>query len=142
MTDASKLLASLDAPFLKFDKNQLNEPIIWRGDDVLIPVQKTFDVRVPAMAGSTIKYAFSTENGDIMVSTAFQLAGQSPELILSPMRVPSDVETINGSYKATQEGTFIITFDNNFSWFNPKDLTYTVSLYQVMMAVTISRIAM
>ena len=45
-------------------------------------------------------------------------------------RVPSDVEPIMGSFKARREGTLKLTFDNSFSWFNPKLLTYKVALFQ------------
>ena len=131
MGDIKQILAQLDAPFINFDKTNLDEPIIWKGEDIKIDVQKSFDIVVPAMVGSTIKYSFSSEIGDIEYSTEFLVPGQPPEIIVSPMRVPSDVETINGSYKAIREGTFKITFDNNFSWFNPKLLTYKISLFQV-----------
>ena len=47
------------------------------------------------------------------------------------MRVPSDIETIKGSYKAESDGTFVFLFDNSYSWFNSKLLTYNVQLYQV-----------
>ena len=36
-----------------------------------------------------------------------------------------------GSFKARREGTLLLTFDNTFSWFNPKVLTYKVALFQV-----------
>lgn len=130
MGDVKQILSQLDAPFLKFDKTTLNEPIVWKGDNVLLPVQKSFDIGVPAMAGSTIKYSFSSEIGDVEYSTEFLVPGHESETIVSKMRVPSDVETIHGSYKAVREGTFVITFDNNFSWFNPKMLTYKISLFQ------------
>ena len=50
------------------------------------------------------------------------------------MRVPSDIETIKGKYKAETEGTLYFLFDNSFSWFNSKLLTYSISLYQVYTA--------
>ena len=133
MTDVKQILAQLDAPFLKFDSSSLNEPIVWKGDHVTLGVQKSFDIKVPAMAGSTIKYSFSSEIGDVEYATEFLAPGHAPETIVSLMRVPSDVETIHGSYKAIREGTFLITFDNNISWFNPKMLTYKISLFQVLL---------
>ena len=47
------------------------------------------------------------------------------------MRVPSDIETIKGTFKSETNGTFIFIFDNTFSWFNSKLLTYNVQLFQV-----------
>lgn len=52
-------------------------------------------------------------------------------LVIVACRVPSDVEPIMGSFKSRREGTLILTFDNSFSWFNPKLLTYKVALFQV-----------
>ena len=80
-----------------------------------------------------IKYSFSTTLGDITFSTEFVPlgGGQGAEKIVAPMRVPSDIETIKGSYKAEKEGTFVLVFDNTFSWFNSKLLSYKVQLFQV-----------
>lgn len=51
--------------------------------------------------------------------------------VIIACRVPSDVEPIMGSFRARREGTLILTFDNSYSWFNPKLLTYKVALFQV-----------
>eukprot|EP01038_Epipyxis_sp_PR26KG_P013949 gene13949-18709_t len=56
--------------------------------------------------------------------------GFSDEVVIESNRVPSDVENITGTYKANRDGLFIMIFDNNFSWFNPKLLTYQIALYQ------------
>lgn len=47
------------------------------------------------------------------------------------MRVPSDIETIKGTFKSEVDGTFTFLFDNAFSWFNSKLLSYSIHLYQV-----------
>lgn len=53
-------------------------------------------------------------------------------MVIEPSRVPSDVEPITGTYKATTDGTLILAFDNSFSWLYPKTLSYVVELHQVM----------
>jgi len=47
------------------------------------------------------------------------------------MRVPSDIESIKGTFKSETDGAFVFLFDNSFSWFNSKLLSYTVNLFQV-----------
>lgn len=124
--EVEKIFKSLDVPFINFNRNI--EPIIWQCKDIL--VQSVYELKIPALAGATIKYTFSTTIGDIMYSTEFVPDGQGPELITESMRVPSDVEPIKGSYKAELNGTFVFLFDNSYSWFNPKMLTYNVQLFQ------------
>lgn len=72
MSEAGTIFASLDAPFQNFEKSA--EPIVWQSTDAV--VMQTYDLKVPAIAGSTVKYAFSTKMGDISFSTEFHAAGQ------------------------------------------------------------------
>jgi hypothetical protein len=127
MSTANELFATLDAPFIKFDRNI--EPIVWQGKDILI--QQIFDLKIPALCGSTIKYTFTTQIGDINFSSEFVTPGQSVEVVVQPLRVPSDEETIKGTFTTGRNGTFCLYFDNSYSWFNPKLLTYKICLYQV-----------
>lgn len=126
--DIHTLFHTLDAPFVKFDKNKV-EPIIWQTTD--FNIQTKHEVRVPAVAGSTVKYSFSTTNGDISFGIQYATPGNLVEMIRETMREPSDVEPIKGSYKADYDGIFIFVFDNTFSWFTDKLITYNISLLQV-----------
>ena len=110
---------------------------------------------MPVLAGSIVKYQFSTSGGDIQFSSTFRPAapavdsaaaaatttsdniGSSTsgtdagiEIVHAPARVPSDVEGFTGSYKASRSGALLLTFDNSFSWFTPKLLSYHVALHQ------------
>ena len=150
MADANSIFSSLDAPFRNFEKAV--EPIVWQSSDIL--VMQTYDLKVPTLAGSTVKYSFSTKLGDISFTTEFHAAGQvrisscclhknrfthnfrifssqPPQVVVAPMRVPSDIENIKGTFKSESDGTFVFLFDNKFSWFNSKLLSYTVNLFQV-----------
>jgi len=60
---------------------------------------------------------------------------QTPQVIVSPMRVPSDVETIRGAFKSNADGIFVFIFDNTYSWFNSKLLTYSANLFQPAFAI-------
>lgn len=51
------------------------------------------------------------------------------------MRVPSDVESIRGAFKSNADGIFVFIFDNTYSWFNSKLLSYSVNLFQPAFAI-------
>eukprot|EP00600_Ochromonadales_sp_CCMP1393_P006097 CAMPEP_0174975056 /NCGR_PEP_ID=MMETSP0004_2-20121128/12218_1 /TAXON_ID=420556 /ORGANISM="Ochromonas sp., Strain CCMP1393" /LENGTH=263 /DNA_ID=CAMNT_0016225839 /DNA_START=72 /DNA_END=860 /DNA_ORIENTATION=- len=128
---SSSIFTALDAPLMNFKKDI--EPIVWQSSDILI--LENYDLKIPVIAGSVLKYSFSTTLGDISFSTVFQTAGQEPQLIVAPMRVPSDLEAIKGTFKAESDGTFVFLFDNTFSWFTSKTLSYSVLLFQPAFAV-------
>lgn len=125
----------LDAPLSKLsinaNKNKNNEaiePICWQTNDFLVQYQ--FELPIPIMAGSMVKYSFSTRGGDIQFSAFFFSHERKPEAIFQEARVPSDIESIEGSFKAQREGTLVLFFDNSFSWFTSKFLTYKIQLFQ------------
>jgi len=60
---------------------------------------------------------------------------QNVEVIRESAREPSDLEPIKGSYKADYDGIFIFIFDNSFSWFTDKSLSYTIHLLQPAFAL-------
>lgn len=119
----------LDAGFNGNLNKDDNRPFLYKAQDILI--HKEFLLPIPTLAGSIIKYNFTTQNGDIQFGTTFQFLSKSYENILEADRVPSDIETISGCYKAMHDGKFLLVFDNSFSWFTPKSLSYVVELFQV-----------
>ena len=78
-------------------------------------------------------YKFTTLHGDIGYGINFIPNDNSrQEIEVLPMtRCPSDIEEIVGTYKAPAEGIVIIYWDNSFSWFTPKNLSYTIEVAQV-----------
>src|SRR5688572_28057715 len=69
---AAGIFATLDAPFMQLDKKV--EPIVWQGKDILI--QQVFDLKIPALCGSTVNYTFTTEIGDISFYIEFTTPGR------------------------------------------------------------------
>lgn len=130
--DMTKEFRELDESFINFSEN--SEPVVFHTNDMLI--KTTFELPIPVQfAGSTITYSFSTVQGDISFSADFHSAdGRPTDIIIEPHRVPSDIENITGRFKAGREGTLIIKFDNSFSWFTPKYLSYVVEMYQPSLA--------
>ncbi len=127
--DIRSIFQTMDAPFLRYDKNRV-EPIVWQAKDFYI--QFRHEVKVPAIAGSIVKYEFFTKNGDISFCLSFTTSGNLVEVIREASREPSDIEPIRGSYRAEYDGVFTFIFDNNYSWFTDKELTYHIQLLQVL----------
>ena len=127
-TDIRSLFHNLDAPFLQYDKHKV-DPILWQAKE--FPVQIRHEVKVPAVAGSTVKFTFLTVNGDINFSLQYITNTNMVEVIREPIREPSHVEPIKGSYKADYDVVFTFIFDNSYSWFTDKLLSYNIQLIQV-----------
>jgi hypothetical protein len=126
-TMTSAFFRSLDSSFIHFSDTNENPPLLYKSTDCY--VQKFFELPIPVLGGSTVKYHFTTNGGDISFLTKFYSKGNS-EVVFGPSRVPSDQEAYTGQYKSTKDGTLILCFDNNFSWFTPKYLTYHVEVFQ------------
>ena len=103
------------------------EPILYNANSFQVRWQ--FELPVPCVSGSIVKYFFATGGGDIRFKLSF-LSAARPAVVVQPARVPSDVEPIAGSFKSPREGTLLFHFDNSFSWFTAKELTYQISLIQ------------
>lgn len=128
MKTENHFFESLDACFIGIDQTS-NEPLLWKCAGMQI--QQRFELPIPSLAGSVCKYSFSTEIGDIAFSVEYRCKGRPDEKIFGNSRVPSDLEPISGTFKSVREGTLLFIFDNSFSWYNPKILTYKIELFQV-----------
>jgi hypothetical protein len=85
------------------------------------------------LSDAVVTYKFTTLHGDIGYGINFlPNDNSSQEIEVLPMtRCPSDIEEIIGTYKAPSEGTVVIYWDNSFSWFTPKNLSYKIEVAQV-----------
>ena len=128
MMSDNHFFEALDAGFKGIDQAS-NEPLIWKCEGM--SVQHRFELPIPSLAGSVCKYSFSTTIGDISFAVEYRCKGRPDEKIFENSRVPSDQEPIAGTFKSVREGTLIFIFDNTFSWYNPKVLTYRIELFQV-----------
>jgi hypothetical protein len=98
--------------------------------DVTIQWEWSLDIPI-TLANSSIQYSFITTPGDITFSLSFTPEdGQTIE-VFSPQRVPANIEPITGVYKAPSSGTITFSWDNSFSWFTPKKLSYAIDVLQV-----------
>jgi hypothetical protein len=88
-----------------------------------------------------VKYEFETEGGDIDFGIDFVAggtgtgegagAGAAAEEIIKVGRMPSDLEPIRGQFKAPSEGVIVFKWNNEYSWFTSKNLSYMIEMAQV-----------
>jgi hypothetical protein len=152
---------SMTAFFGPLDVGMINvseegAPLVWQTSDFL--VQSVFELPIPMPAGALVKFckwvtcprcmshfmydggyyvdvvffaAFSTKEGDISFGARFLSHNSPMEVVTENTRIPSDLELITGSYKAPREGALVLIFDNTYSWFTSKLLTYHAELTMV-----------
>lgn len=123
-----EFFASLDQAFLNFDDKSHNPPLLFKSTDCYL--SREFVLPIPVLSGSTVKYQFSTTGGDVEFSAKFAWDNDKEETVFLATRVPSDMEPYKGSFKAPKEGSLLLRFDNSFSWFTSKLLSYQIELYQ------------
>ena len=76
---------------------------------------------LPILSGGV---QFSSVGGDI----SFSIEGEGGESILAPERVQADKAGVAGSLTVPSTGLLVLVWDNSFSWFNAKQIKYTVKL--------------
>jgi hypothetical protein len=85
----------------------------------------------------SVSYEFETDGGDIYFGISFISAGESAvaEEVIKVDRMPSDEEPIRGRFKAPSEGVIVFKWNNEYSWFASKSLSYVIEMAQVCMCV-------
>jgi len=103
-------------------------------------IEVTYDLELPisiTIPGSRVKYAFGTEGGDISFGLFIQPPGAAKNSknneeddteLLEITRVASDKDPITGTITIPAACTLLFYFDNHYSWFKAKKLSYSVSL--------------
>mmetsp|Transcript_9341 Transcript_9341/g.14086 ORF Transcript_9341/g.14086 Transcript_9341/m.14086 type:complete len:438 (+) Transcript_9341:199-1512(+) len=113
------------------DITEETSPFSFKCNGSHINVNKEWLLPLPIAAPySTVSYEFCTENGDINFSIAFISIDGDEEIVVYPERVCSDIETISGSCQLNCAGTLVFMWDNSYSWFTNKLLTYIVNIEQ------------
>lgn len=95
------------------------------------PIRDVFKLKIPIdLSESRVLYKFSTEENDVSFAVIFEGLDDSIEVILPAGRVDSHFEPISGAITVHKPGSIILEWDNSYSWFNTKTLSYAVSLKQ------------
>ncbi|KAG8190658.1 hypothetical protein JTE90_001267 [Oedothorax gibbosus] len=80
-------------------------------------------------SGSFLEWEFETKNRDIGFGLYFKESEGSKTIELIPkQRMDTDYEPEVGMYKCEKPGTYIIVFDNSYSWIHSKDIFYKVKI--------------
>jgi uncharacterized coiled-coil protein SlyX len=97
-----------------------------------VNISSSFSLPIPIAASyCTVTYEFFTEGGDINFSLVFiGYDDEVEQVIHEPKRVISDEDNIYASCQIDCPGTLIFVWDNSYSWFNNKSLTYAVEIQQ------------
>lgn len=107
-------------------------PYTFRTHGTNISITNDWCLPLPIAAPySTVFYEFSTMHGDINFSIVFISLDGEEEIVVDPERVHSEIESISGTCQLNCPGTLIFMWDNSYSWFNNKSLTYSVDIQQV-----------
>lgn len=122
------LFKELDEKFICF--REVPDVFHWNTSSYFVQTELQLPVPV-AVCGSKISFSFHTKQGDIAFGISFiSDEDGGVESVVDLTRVNSDVEEIAGTFEVPREGTVIFLWDNSFSWFNGKILSYSIELSQ------------
>merc|ERR1719197_222126 len=100
------------------------------------PIRDVFKLKIPVnISEARVLYKFSTEDYDISFAVIFEGLDGATEVILPSGRVDSHFEPISGAITVHKPGSIVLEWDNSYSWFNTKTLSYAVSLKQPKLEV-------
>ncbi|CAL1263338.1 unnamed protein product [Larinioides sclopetarius] len=91
-------------------------------------VELTFDIEIP---NSYLEWEFETKSKDIGFGVYFkaQSENKSKTIELVPkQRIDTCFEPETGVYRCEKPGTYIILFDNSYSWLYPKEIYYKTKI--------------
>jgi len=123
--DPSALLNQVDGPSLvSFD---MVTPSVYQAKSVPVALRSRFDVPIHVIAGgSIVEYVISTDTHDI----AFGVTADREEgttIVKEISRVDSHIEPVTGKFLVgSVPCALIFAFDNEYSWFREKRVTYKI----------------
>ncbi|GBN61778.1 hypothetical protein AVEN_251186-1 [Araneus ventricosus] len=88
----------------------------------------TFDVKIP---NSYLEWEFETKSKDIGFGVYFKAHSvNKPKAIeiVPKQRIDTCFEPEAGVYRCEKPGTYILLFDNSYSWFYPKEIFYKTKI--------------
>jgi len=120
------LLAQVDGPSLV---NFNGKPSVYQAKLVPVALRAKFDVPIHVTAGgSVVEYEISTEDYDI----SFGVTAEREEGVTNvkeSARVDSHLEPVTGKFLVgSVPCALIFSFDNEYSWFREKKVTYKITV--------------
>ncbi|XP_013379466.1 retinal-binding protein [Lingula anatina] len=81
-------------------------------------------------SGMILRWEFQTEGYDIGFGVGFLENDGSVKFVLPVERVNSHMVPEDGSINCTEQGTYVLVFDNSFSWARSKKVSYQVEVIE------------
>lgn len=124
--EPAPLLSQVDGPSLE---KYTGKPSVYQAKAVPVALRTKFDVPIHVTAGgSVVEYEISTDLYDI----SFGVTAEREEGVTSVKesgRVDSHVEAVSGKFLVgSVPCALIFSFDNEYSWFREKRVTYKVTV--------------
>jgi hypothetical protein len=125
--DAEPLLSQVDGPSLANSNG--NNPSVYQAKAVPVALRAKFDVPIHVTAGgSVVEYEIATDLYDI----AFGVTAEREEGVTNvkeSARVDSHAEAVTGKFLVgSVPCALIFSFDNEYSWFREKKVTYRITV--------------
>lgn len=79
-------------------------------------------------ANSRIAFEFRTKGYNIEFSVVYQSGTEDAETVFGPSRLDSHIAVVADEIVCTRTGVYTLDFDNTFSKFRSKELSYSVQL--------------
>jgi hypothetical protein len=114
------------------------EVLHWKSSHAVVAAGGNFvlPIRVECPQ-SRVVYEFETKEWNIFFSIGFfqdRVPHKHDEHqsmpLFGPVRCDSHEHPVKGSHEIDGPGTIVFSWDNAFSWFNPKELRYRIELHQ------------
>lgn len=123
--------SEVDGPYVSTRPAGGEQKLTWKCSNM--PVRNGFKLPIPVdLAGTVVEYKFNTHDYDIGFSVEFQTINEEGErqldVILVPERYDSHIEPFVQQVQLEQPGTLILVWDNSYSWWYEKQLSYSVTL--------------
>ncbi|GFS58171.1 GOLD domain-containing protein [Nephila pilipes] len=97
---------------------------------VIVPKQACYEVKVEVKhCNMLLEWEYELKCHDIGFKILFaEKSAEGTEIIdIIPMyKFETDYEPIRGMLRCKKKGTYIIGFDNSYSWFNSKEVYYRI----------------
>lgn len=120
------LIRSVDGMSLKkYDST----PAVYLAKKLPIPLRGKINVPIPiSIGGSVVEYSVESEDFDI----GFGVVAEREEgvtVVSEPARVDSHLQSVSGKFLVgSVPCALIFTFDNEYSWFREKKITYQITV--------------
>ena len=117
---------------LQLDQEERVEPriLVWKTTNVPVAAAGTFYLPIQVdVEQAKLFYQFHTKMYDICFAISRTMTNGTERYLLEPTRFDSHLEAVTGSLLIEGPCLLQLSWDNEYSWINSKDLAYSVELH-------------